>query len=83
MSVTVTIPIEETSPATCTLAYTVQYKRSIDQAYQTLFPSPFTSPIVVHGLLEDSTYDFIITRQCCNLAPSDPLSFQVSTVLTP
>jgi hypothetical protein len=50
----------------CTQSYRVEYKRASETQYQVLSPSPSVSPIVIGGLDACTTYNFRITRRCCN-----------------
>lgn len=77
MAQTVTIPIADHDTA-CTAFYLVEYKLTGDPGY-TFSQQYFDSPIVVNNLADTSSYDFRITRQCCNGATGTPTTFTVDT----
>jgi hypothetical protein len=63
------IPITDhvTSPqTTCTQYYITRYRVVGAPAYTTLVPNAFDTPIVIPNLLDNTQYDYEITRVCCD-----------------
>lgn len=81
MAQTVTIPISD-HDSECTAFYLVEYKFTGDPGY-TFSQQYFDSPIVVNNLADAASYDFRITRQCCNGATGTPTTFTVDTTPVP
>lgn len=74
----VTIPITD-HDAHCNTGYTVSYKLDGETYWNT---QPWSvPPIEITGLLDNSTYNFRIVRNCCDGIQSAPLELTVSTGL--
>jgi len=71
MAKQVSIPITDDG-AQCENGYNVRYKLTADMDW-TVIPGTFaSSPITIDGLSPSTSYDFEITRVCCDLTLSDP-----------
>lgn len=73
---TITIPITD-HDANCSLSYLVEWKLSTDANY--VQDTQFTPPIVIENVLDASTYNVRITRNCCNSGTSAVLAIDVDT----
>lgn len=77
----ITIPIaNHEADGICTAYYIVEYRMNGEDGYS-FMQQMFDSPFVLDNLLDDTIYDFRITRYCCNEISSPPYSFQVNTTL--
>lgn len=63
----------------CTSYFEVRYKLASDVNWQTLYPNPITTPIILDGLLIAQTYDVEVVRVCCDAGKSLPAAIQVNT----
>lgn len=54
------------SPETCTQYYIVQYRVSGSGVWQQLFPLPTEASFSIIDLKDATTYEYSITRVCCN-----------------
>jgi len=63
---------------TCTMKYNKAYKKSADPDYIDA-GEQLSSPIIIDGVDDDTSYDIRITRTCCDGVVSPP---SVTTVLT-
>lgn len=74
----ITIPITDHDNH-CSTGYTVAYKTAGD-TYWT--ERPYTiPPFEINNLLDDTLYDFRITRSCCDGVVSTPLELSINTTL--
>lgn len=80
MARTVTIPITDTPD--CLAYYLVEYRLAGEAGYS-FSEQYFTNPIVVDNLLDDTEYEFRITRYCCNGIASTPVEFTINTTEVP
>jgi hypothetical protein len=77
----ITIPIaNHEAEGVCSWHYTVQYRIYGSGGYS-FTQQMYDSPLVVDNLLDDTLYEFTITRYCCNEISSAPYTFQVDTTL--
>lgn len=77
--INISLPITDDG-SQCNSGYRVEYKRSIDTGY-TLINWVGAVPIEVYNLEEATTYNFRVTRNCCDGAISSPNEFDVYTGL--
>lgn len=66
-----TIPITVASPVPdgeCTSSYFVEYKLTGSEGYTLLngVGTTFDNPIIIEPLVPSTSYDYRITRNCCN-----------------
>lgn len=63
----VSIPItNEADEDGCTQYYQVRYRRVGFTVWETLYPNPIQSPIVIERLPASTDYEVEVTRVCCN-----------------
>lgn len=55
-----------TNDSECTQYYRVEYKKDFETQYQVVSPNPVSSPVIIEGLDACTTYNFRVTRRCCN-----------------
>ena len=74
----ITIPLTD-HDTTCSTSYTVSYKLE----GETLWTSQpyFIPPFEISSLLDDSLYNFRITRHCCDGIPSAALELSINTTI--
>lgn len=73
MSYTLEIPIVNHS-ADCVQQYNVEYRRTDEAEFQTLYPAPKESPIRIPDLLAGD-YVIRISKTCCNGTETKYTSF--------
>lgn len=76
----ITIPITDTPD--CVEYYIVEWRLAGEAGYTNSFNS-YTAPIVITNLLDNTEYDFRITRVCCNGVSSTPVEVTLSSDATP
>lgn len=79
MAKRITIPItDHNTDGVCTQYYQVEYKINGEAGYS-FSQMMLTTPIVLNNMLDDTLYDFRITRVCCDDVASTPAIFQIDT----
>jgi hypothetical protein len=77
----ITIPIaNHEAEGVCTWHYIVQYRIYGADGYS-FTQQMHDSPLVVDNLLNDTLYEFTVTRYCYNDISSTPYTFQIDTTL--
>lgn len=67
--------------STCTTSYYIEYKKTVDSNYMVL-GTQYASPLVIDNLDDDTSYDFRITRTCCNGVIATPTITTITTTKT-
>lgn len=79
MAKRITIPItDHNTSGVCTQYYQVEYRISGEAGYS-FSQTMLTSPVVLDNMLNDTVYEFRITRVCCNNVSSTPAIFTIDT----
>ena len=69
-----TIPITDHGDVgVCTMQYNVRHRPSGTTPWITSLPQ-YDTPVLIDGLIFDASYDYEITRQCCDGAVSTAAS---------
>lgn len=74
---TLTITFDAPSPTPLS-GYQVQYKTFSETEYTTVSPNPTSSPVVISGLLDETTYEGIIKSDCGNGLYGEEIPFVVT-----
>lgn len=74
----ITIPITD-HETYCNTGYTVSYKLDGEELWNT---QPwYVPPVELSGLLDDTTYNVTIVRNCCDGIQSAPLELTINTTI--
>ncbi len=64
-----------TSPSAPTYGYKVKYRALGDEDYIIVSPNPTTSPIIITGLADSTTYEGTIMAMCTPYGGSNEVAF--------